>query len=91
LTKYYVKSEYVKKTKTNFIKAVYGSTDGWIWHVTKFEGKGRSIGFGFVKGLFPEWGTFYMSDLTPRRGVNPIPENEWKNLEYVETVEDKLN
>ena len=55
--KYYVKSEYVKKTKTNFIKAIYATHDkSWIWHITRFEGKGKSIGFGFVKGIENEWG-----------------------------------
>lgn len=91
LTKYYVKSEYVKKTKTNFIKAIYANDSGWTWYVTKFEGKGKSIGFGFVKGLFPEWGSFYMSELNPSLGISPVPENEWQYLEYVETVEDKTN
>lgn len=87
--KYYVKD--MKRTKTNFIKAVYANNDkSWIWHITKYEGKGKSIGFGFVKGIFPEWGSFYMSDLSQSQGINPIPEEEWKNLEYVDVVEDPV-
>ena len=79
----------MKRTKTNFIKAIY--TDGnWIWHITKFEGKGKSIGFGFVKGLCNEWGTVYMSELSPSLGINPVPEEQWKDLEFVDAVEDPV-
>ena len=48
---------------------------GWTWYVTEgeCEDNGDFIFYGYVVGLFPEWGNFRLSELEGIRGHLGLP------------------
>lgn len=74
----YVNSGAVKKKLLD----VYASRNGWIWFVTK---KSKIIYFGFVHGLYDEWGSFYAHEMNSP-DIYRVPESQWGDLPYVEIV-----
>lgn len=45
---------------------------GLTWYVAEYDPDSR-IGFGFVVGLFPEWGTFSFDEIRKLRGRLGLP------------------
>lgn len=47
---------------------------GWTWYVTEGgEEEGDFLFFGYVVGVFPEWGYFRLSELEEIRGALGLP------------------
>jgi len=43
----------------------------WTWYVIEFDGE--DIFFGYVEGIYPEFGTFRLSELKSIRGAIGLP------------------
>ena len=84
--KYFVKTPYgIEKSKGMEIKEIYESYSGWYWLVTKYESK-KTIGYGYVVGIEPEWGTFYMSELqSSPLEIWKVPKKNWSFISHVHT------
>lgn len=52
--------------KTIYIK-YFTPDSNWTWYVTEYDKKNK-IFFGFVDGLYPEWGYFSLIELKEVKG-----------------------